>query len=259
MKKREDKTKLENKGFSKNYVWLRMLSLFPEFLEEVKKIRKKYGVPFEGFASSEEANNWFNKKDYGFRLMWPKDIMYSKNNPFRDDIIELAEEFNLPFNFYYDCFSGVPGYITTNQFHITGKNWEIIQPILKNDKAGWIALAIFQKLTSQEIILAVKELNQKSRHILKENVLKEYRVKKQFDRDVEIFKHFYRGVNLVHKKEVSEGSLSELNRKSKNVVAPIVYKISPDALAHVIKRLDKLSIALFGKKLLKEKDIKLRS
>jgi hypothetical protein len=201
----------------KNDVRFRLLVALPSFQEDVRAVRKEMGIPLEGFSNHEDRRKWhhnlivetdrvmdapaFLKSERDmFAIRHPQKRMERRDELYRTAPLykmgylkrQLGEKYRLPEHFIADNpLQGLQIYIETGIVRAPSGNWSItMNPEARKGTAKWLALTTYAPLSKKELNEAKKMLEDMQRHYLLPQVVVATRTKKQFERDLEIFREF---------------------------------------------------------------------
>lgn len=278
----------------KNEIKLKLLTILPYFQEDVKRIRQELNIPPTGFNNEENLKRWYDaeiieKSDEiigsrEFRKAVAK-LETIKNYPdylkqkwgLNDKIPlfrmahrkeMLGKKYKLPANFYENQLGGLLSYITRNELRPPSNNWIIEQdPEGRKGTTKWFAIKIFSPLSKKELKDATKMLKSLQKHYFPKGLVVNSRIKKQFDRDLIIFRELVleRDKKPIKRKKYS-GYLSYIKDPKERQRWEKLYpscieigfdtttsreiakrlNITPDAVRQTTKRLKTLIRVFFG-------------
>lgn len=298
MKKQVKKSRVSNwksPEYEKNEIRLTLLFVLPEFQSDIRKLRKDFDIPVNGFVQDTEAQKWhkdiYNRSDkvmssraYLLRLC-ESEVLKQKHYPeykkqysqlldsipynkLNNTIRELGEKYNLPSNFYESDLVGLKMYLFYNKIIPPSNNWSIQpDPMAKKGVAKSLSINIYAPLSKVEWRDATKLLLEMQKYYFPKSTLIPIRTKRQFERDLEIYKEFMDRKKKPVRKKHYTGYLAylkpPLNRAKYEKLHPsevdiyfdektskeiaLKFGMSSSAVRGAMYRINKLIKSFFGK------------
>jgi len=282
--------------YIKNEVRFKLLVTLLNFQNDIKAIRDEFNIPPDGFSDDKTSGEWYENEiiektdkiisSQKFRkakeeLATLRDhAEYLKREWELNDKIPLfkmrhrkemlGKKYRLPANFYEDEYIGLSAYIIRNDVIPPINNWLIQHDSYPHDEKGtakWLAIKTYAPLSQKEVKDAMDWLTSLQKHYFPKEIIIDSRIKKQFDRDLSIFKELaLERDKKPTKRKIYSGYLSFLKdsgeRKKWEKLHPNCidigfdattsrevarrFDITSDAVRQAIKRMSTLIKNLFG-------------
>lgn len=217
---------------NKNLYIMKLLTSSEEFKTDVAEIRKTSSIPSNGFPNNEEAKKWNNK------LLQNE----AKLNEFQDRIEKITDKYRLPYSFleaikfyvYFDRITSV--YLPSSSFAFS------VNPSGRKNKAKWVELKTYARLTEKEIREAIKILREMQDYYLPPNLSRDIRVHKNIDHAIKAEKEMAK-----KKRKTEEDFESILKHTSAEIAEDIFGNVAKANLVRqMCRRIKKEREELFG-------------
>ncbi len=211
-------------------------------------MRKEVGIPPDGFSNHEDRRKWHHNlivetdrimdapkflkaEKEMFTIQQPQKRMERRDELYRTAPLykmgylkrRLGEKYKLPEHFISDNpLQGLQVYIETGVVRAPSGNWSItMNPEARKGTAKWLALTTYAPLSKKELRDAMGMLTNMQRHYLPPEVVVKTRVKKQFDRDLQIFKEFVkRSKKPTLKKDYEKSTYLSIMARKRDKMSP---------------------------------------
>jgi len=193
--------------YNENLFIIKLLTTYPEFLNDVKDIREKIKIPKRGFKNTKDKDNWYEKIIKNL----PSETACPNQDIFFNSAENLVNKYKLRYNF----FRHIENYLLYGKIDAPKYNFDVsIGPDprgFRSDK--WISIKAYAPLTKIEIREATKKLLSLQKEFLPEKVTLDLRPKIDIDKALMIEKEMKKRGIKKHTKY--EGYLSYIEEAFK--------------------------------------------
>ncbi len=172
----------------RNRIRMELLIRLPSFQDVVASIRRRFGIPEDGFKQLNDFEQWqkriLQKEDGDDR---PQTLFN-----FTKAIEGIGHRFQLPFNFVKDKPEGVRYYVLMSKVIAPAMNWEIEHGQNggsrdRKQTTRWFSIRTYARLDKREIAHAFKDVVSLQNYYFPPTINVPLRIRRQFGRDIQVY------------------------------------------------------------------------